>query len=129
MASSQPAKTVLCIEDEPALQQALGDFLRGQGYRVRAAYNGAEGLALARSARPDLVLLDLILPGQHGLEVLAAMRSDPALAALPVVLLTNVESSEAVERAVALGAKAYLVKTNYTLEEVLEKVVSLIGRP
>lgn len=119
---------ILFIEDEPALQKALGDFLRSHGYEVLSALDGEQGLAEVRRAHPDLVLLDLILPRLHGLDILQAMRDDPLLSAIPVVILTNVESSESVERAVELGAKAYLVKTDYALEEVLAKVQSVLGK-
>lgn len=118
---------ILFIEDEPALQKALGDFLQRHGYEVRAALNGADGLAEARRDRPDLILLDLILPRLSGIEVLTQLRGEPNLEAVPVIVLTNVESSEAVEQAVGLGAKAYLVKTSYRLEEVLEKVKAALN--
>lgn len=119
---------ILFIEDEPALQKVLGDFLQRQGYEVTAALDGAEGLDAARRDRPDLILLDLVLPRLSGLEVLERFREDSNLAAVPVIVLTNVESNEAVEQAVGLGAKAYLVKTNYRLEEVLEKVKATLGQ-
>lgn len=119
--------TVLFIEDEPALQKTLGDFLTSQGYGFRSAPNGPEGLAAIERERPDLVLLDLILPGMHGLDVLKRIRADPNTKSMPVVVLTNVESSESIGEALELGARAYLVKTNYTLEEVLEKVKSVLG--
>lgn len=115
-------KKILFIEDEPALQKALGDFLRGQGYEVTAALDGEAGANALRRERPDLVLLDLVLPKKHGLEVLAEMRANPALALIPVIVLTNVETEDALVQAVELGAKAYLVKTGYALDEVLEKV-------
>lgn len=118
---------ILLIEDEPALQEALGEFLRSHGHRIAMASDGVGGLAEMRSARPELILLDLILPKMHGLDVLEAMRADPTLAGIPVIVLTNVESSDSVERAVELGAKAYLVKTNYTLDEVREKVEAVLG--
>lgn len=120
---------ILFIEDEPALQKTLGDFLRQEGYKVLSALDGEGGLALAKREYPDLVLLDLILPKMSGLEVFEAMQRDAAMSAIPVIVLTNVESSEAVEKAVALGAKAYLVKTNYSLDEVLAKIKSVLGQP
>ncbi len=119
---------ILFIEDEPALQKALGDFLQRRGYEVTAALNGADGLDAARRDRPNLILLDLILPRLSGLEVLKQLRADQNLAAVPVIVLTNVESNEAVEQAVELGAKAYLVKTNYRLDEVLEKIKAALGQ-
>lgn len=120
---------ILFIEEEPALQQALGGFLSSRGYTVTPALDGEAGLALARAERPDLILLDLILPKKHGLDVLGELRADPALRAVPVIVLTNVELDETVEQASRLGAAAYLVKTNYTLEEVLAKVRAVLGAP
>ncbi|MDP3727764.1 MAG: response regulator [bacterium] len=120
-------KKILFIEDEPALQQTLGDFLKGQWYAVVAALDGEAGLAAIKSERPDLVLLDLILPRKHGLDVLREMRADPSIAAIPVIVLTNIESGDAIKEATELGARAYLIKTNYSLDEVLEKVKAVIG--
>lgn len=120
-------KKILFIEDEPALQKAMGDFLKSQGYVVFSALNGPDGLELAHSQHPDLILLDLILPGIPGLELLERLRVREETKAIPVIVLTNVESSEAVERAVELGATTYMVKTNYSLDEVLEKVRAVLG--
>jgi len=117
---------ILLIEDDPALVKALGEFLNLNGYEVASALDGEAGLALARQERPDLILLDLILPRRPGLEVLKKLRQDPALIGLPVIVLTNVESNESVSEALALGAKAYLVKTSYSLEEVLAKVEGVL---
>lgn len=118
---------IVFIEDEPTLQKALGDFLRQHGHTVSAAFDGESGLALIRRKTPQLVVLDLILPRLHGLEVMERMRREPELSAIPVIVLTNLDSTESVERAVELGAKAYLVKTNYTLEEILQKVEAALG--
>lgn len=120
-------KKILFIEDEPALQQTLGGFLKGQGYEVVSALDGEAGLLAVKSERPDLVLLDLILPKKNGLDVLGEMRADPAIAAIPVIVLTNIESNDTIKQATELGAKAYLVKTSYSLDEVLEKVRTVIG--
>lgn len=119
---------ILFIEDEPALQKTLSEFLTVQGYEVVSAFDGETGLKLAGSEKPDLILLDLVLPRRHGLEVLADLKRDPELARLPVIVLSNVESGEAVEQATALGAKAYLVKINYSMGEVLEKIKSALGQ-
>lgn len=118
---------IVFIEDEPALQKSLGDFLRSRGHEVYSALNGEEGLAMIRSYRPELALIDIILPRMNGIEVLRAMRSDPATKDIAAVMLTNSESNDAVEEAVALGARAYLIKTSYTLEEVSEKLAGILG--
>lgn len=121
---------VLFVEDEPALQKALGDFLRKEGYEMISALDGEQGLTMAIRERPDVMLLDLILPRIRGLDVLEKMKNNPELAAIPVIVLTNVESSEAIQQAVALGAQAYLVKANYRLDEVLEKIKTVLaGKP
>jgi len=119
--------TILFIEDEPALQEALGSYLRDNGHTVTAALDGDQGLRLAREKRPDVVLLDLVLPRLSGLEVLESFRRDPLLQSVPVIVLTNVESNESVERAMALGATAYLIKTNYALEEVGAKIDAVLN--
>ena len=118
---------IVFIEDEPALQKSLGDFLRSRGHEVYSALNGEEGLGMIREYHPDLVLLDIVLPRMDGLEVLRTMRSDPAIRNTAVVMLTNSESSDAVQESVTLGAKAYLIKTSYTLDEVSEKLKSILG--
>lgn len=118
---------ILFVEDEPALQKALGDFLRAEGHEVISALDGEQGLAMMTREHPDLVLLDLIIPRLHGLTVLEKIKVDPVLNSIPVIVLTNVESSDAVEKAIELGAKAYLVKANYRLEEVLEKISAILG--
>lgn len=117
---------ILFIEDEPALQKTFADFLREHGHVVISAFDGQKGLELVKSDRPDLVLLDLILPRLHGLDLLSAMRQDPETSQIPVIVLTNLETADDVRRAIELGAKAYLVKTNYTPQEVLEKIESAL---
>jgi len=121
------AKKILFIEDEPAMQEMLGGFLKKSGFRVVMASDGLSGLEAARSEKPDLILLDLILPKKDGFSVLGELKRDRELSAIPVIVLTNLESAEDVDRALEAGAVAYLVKTNYRLEEVLEKVKGLIG--
>lgn len=121
------AKKILFIEDEPALQQTLGDFLRKAGFEVFASYDGVTGLEMAKKERPDLILLDLILPKKNGFEVLAEIKKGPEILAVPIIVLTNLESAEDIDKAFEAGASAYLVKTNYRLEEVLEKVKTALG--
>lgn len=115
-------KKILFIEDESALQKTLGDFLREEGFEVISALNGKDGLRLAKTEIPDLILLDLILPKINGFDVLRNLKKDEKTKEIPVIILTNLESLEDIERAISLGAKTYLVKSNYSLEEVIEKI-------
>lgn len=121
-------KKVLFIEDESALQRAATQVLSEEGYQMLSALDGEIGIRLAREEKPDLILLDIILPKKDGFEVLQELKSDEATKNIPVVILTNLEGSTDVEKALELGATAYLVKTNYRLEEVVEKVNGILGK-
>ena len=120
-------KTILFIEDESTLQKTFGDILTQDKYRMISALNGKIGLRLAKSEKPDLILLDLVLPSMHGFEVLKRLKQDPETKEIPVIILTNLEKMEDVEEAIQLGAKTYLVKTQYRIEEVMEKVKKALG--
>ena len=115
-------KKILFIEDESALQKTLGEILRQEGFEMISALDGETGLEMAKTKKPDLILLDLILPKLHGLEVLKQLKEDPGTKGIPVIILTNLEGIGHVDTALELGATTYLVKAQYTLEEVLEKI-------
>lgn len=119
-------KKILFIEDEQALQKTIGDRMSQEGYEIIPAIDGEIGLNLAKTKKPDLILLDLILPKIHGLEVLKKLKEDKETKEIPVVILTNLEEIEKVNKALELGATTYLVKANYSLEEVVEKIKQLI---
>ena len=120
-------KNILIIEDEAALQDALKKTFIAEGYEVAQGFDGEEGILLAQQKKPDLVLLDLVLPKKHGFEVLKAMKDDANLANVPVLVLTNLEESEEVMKAIELGARGYLIKANYALKEVLAKAKDILG--
>ena len=115
-------KTILFIEDESALQKTFGDVLKEEGYKMIPALDGEEGLRLAKKEKPDLILLDLILPKTHGFDVLKKLKEEEETKDIPVIVLTNLEGVEEVDRAIELGATTYLVKAQYSLEEVIEKI-------
>ena len=121
-------KKILFIEDESALQKTFSDVLEKEGYKVISALDGESGLRLAKSERPDLILLDLILPKKDGFEVLKELKKEEATKEIPVIVLTNLEEIESVEKALELGATTYLVKAQYTLEEVIKKVKEVIEK-
>jgi DNA-binding response OmpR family regulator len=115
-------KKILFIEDESALQKTLGEILKQEGYEVTPALDGEVGLRLAKERKPDLILLDLILPKIHGIDVLRKLKKEKETEEIPVIVLTNLGEIEDINRAVELGATTYLVKAQYTLEEVVEKI-------
>ena len=116
------SKKILFIEDESALQKTFGEILRQEGYEMISALDGETGLRLAKSEKPDLILLDLILPKMHGFEVLKKLKEDKETKDIPVIVLTNLEKIEDVDKALELGATTYLVKAKYSLEEIVEKI-------
>ncbi len=116
------AKVILLIEDESALQKTFGEILGQEGYETVSALDGEIRLRLATSKKPDLILLDLVLPKMHGFEVLKALKEDKETKNIPVIVLTNLEGIEDVEKTIELGATTYLVKAQYSLEEVVQKI-------
>lgn len=120
-------KKILFIEDESALQKTFGEILSQEGYEMIPALDGETGLEMAKTKKPDLILLDLILPKVHGFDVLKQLKEDPGTKGIPVIILTNLEGIGDVDKAIGLGATTYLVKAKYTLEEVLEKIKKALG--
>jgi len=119
-------KKILFIEDESALQKTFGDILGQEGYEMISALNGEIGLSLAKKEKPDLILLDLILPKIYGIDVLRKLKEDEETKEIPIIILTNLERIEDIDKALELGAKTYLVKAQYTLEEVVERIKKIL---
>ena len=119
-------KLILFIEDEPTLQKTLGRALEQEGYEVQSALDGQSGLALVKRIKPNLILLDLILPKMDGFAVLKELKKDPDVKEIPVIVLTNLESPQDIEKALSEGATNYLVKANYELNDVVKKIKELL---
>lgn len=120
-------KKILFIEDESALQKTFGEILKQEGYEKIAALDGETGLRLAKTEKPDLVLLDLILPKVYGLDVLKKLKENKETKDIPVIVLTNLEGMGDIDKSLELGATTYLVKAQYSLEEVVEKIKKALG--
>jgi len=119
--------TILFIEDEKNLQKTFRDLLESEGYKMISAMNGEEGLQEARENKPDLILLDLILPKMHGFEVLKKFKNDEATKNIPVIILTNLEGTDDVQKALEMGVTTYLVKSDYELSEILNKIKNALN--
>lgn len=120
-------KTILFIEDESSLQKSFGEILKQEGYEMISALDGEAGLKLAKIKKPDLILLDLILPKIHGFDVLKQLKKNKETKDIPVIVLTNLEDMKDIEKAIELGATTYLVKISYPLEEVVKKIKKTLG--
>ena len=124
--TSVSTKTVLVVEDDRFLRRACEAGLQQLGLTVLRANDGEEGLRLARQSRPDLVLLDLLMPRLSGLEVLRALKADPATRDVPVLILSNSSREQDVAEVKRLGAVGYFVKANLSLKELGDRVIALL---
>jgi len=116
------ARTILIIEDDKFLRELITRKLLNEAYEVSEAVDGEEGIKKIKEEKPDLILLDLILPGIDGFEVLSKMREDPALAQIPVIILSNLGQKDDVEKGLKMGAVDYLIKAHFTPGEIIEKI-------
>jgi CheY-like chemotaxis protein len=121
------SKKVLIIEDDEFLRAIAAKKIQGDGYEVAVAVDGPSAVTTAETEKPDLILLDLLLPGLSGFEVLAKIRAMPDLKNIPVLIFSNLGQQEDIEKAKGLGATDFLVKANFTLEEVSAKIKSYLG--
>ena len=116
------ARTILIIEDDKFLRELVIQKLIKEGYETSEAVDGEEGIKKIKEEKPDLILLDLILPGIDGFEVLSKMREDPSLAQIPVIILSNLGQKDDVEKGLKMGAVDYLIKAHFTPGEIIEKI-------
>ncbi len=121
-------KKIVILEDDLALAKSLSSALSKNGYEVFSAVDGETGLRLIEEKRPDLIVLDIVLPRKSGFEVMEEIASKEDLKRIPVMVLTNLESSHDVNRMLELGVKSFLVKANYSLDEVVAKIKETLDK-
>jgi DNA-binding response OmpR family regulator len=114
-------KKILIVEDDKFLRDLLERKLVQAGYKVITAVDGEDGLKAAKEEKPDLILLDIILPTMSGWEVLEKIKADPDLSSIAVIVLSNLGEREDVERGLSLGAEDYIIKAHFTPSEVIDK--------
>ncbi|OFW31954.1 MAG: hypothetical protein A3G76_04165 [Acidobacteria bacterium RIFCSPLOWO2_12_FULL_65_11] len=119
-------KRILVVDDDQFLRRACEVGLRRQGFTVVTAADGAEGLRLARTEPPDLILLDILMPKMSGIEVLRALKADEGTRSIPVLVLSNSSQASSIQQATALGAIGYLVKANLSLDQLGDRVAKLL---
>lgn len=121
-------KTILIVEDDKFLRELIARKLLDEGYEVSEAVDGNEGIKKVKETKPNLVLLDLILPGIDGFAVLSQMKDDPVLASIPVIILSNLGQKEDVEKGLKLGAVDYLIKAHFAPDEIIEKIEKVFDK-
>lgn len=119
-------RSVLVIDDNEDIRHLLTLVLENAGFTVLTGIDGADGLAQTRSAKPDLILLDAMMPGLNGFEVLEKIRNDrdTKINSIPILMLTSRSSVEDIDKAIDLGATSYVVKP-FRPEKLVQKVNSI----
>lgn len=115
-------KKILIVEDEKILAEMYRDKLSKKGFNVVLSLDAEDGFAAAKKEKPDLVVLDILLPKGNGISFLEKLREDPETAAIPVVAFSNYDGVETKKKAFELGVLDYLIKTSYTPQELVEKI-------
>lgn len=119
--------SILIVDDEPMTRDMLRMMLELAGYHIREAEDGLDALRQIETAVPDLVLLDVMMPGLDGFEVCATLRRMPETATLPVIMLSAKSAQESIQRGLAAGANKYLTKP-ITRQVLIDEIKELIGQ-
>lgn len=119
-------QTILIIEDDRFFRSIIAQKLEKEGYEVLAVSDSKETFKMLEQKIPSLVILDLILPGMDGFEVLSAIKGDEKTKNIPVIVASNLGQKEDVDRALALGAVDFMIKVNFTPEEITAKVKKVL---
>ncbi len=114
-------KKILLIEDDPFLSSLLRNRLQKEGFEVELVKNGEDVLGALKKSTPHLILLDLILPGKSGFEVMEDIKSDPQIPKIPIVIISNLGQDSDIARGKELGAADYLVKANISIDSLVAK--------
>jgi DNA-binding response OmpR family regulator len=120
-------KQILLVEDDRFLRRACAAGLRQRGWTVLTAVDGEEALRIIQSERIDLVLLDMLMPKLHGLDVMRALKAEERTQSILVLVLSNSSREQDVQEIMNLGAVGYLVKANLSLQELGDRVAGLLG--
>lgn len=118
---------ILVVEDDKFLRELIVRKLEGENYDISQAIDGEEGIKKIREEKPDLVLLDLILPGIDGFDVLAKVKEDVQTSQIPVIILSNLGQREDIEKGLKLGAADYLIKAHFTPTEIINKIKAVMA--
>ena|SRR3989338_3148002 len=119
-------KLIMLVEDDEFLAELYATKLKLENYEVALATDGEKGLKMIKEKKPDLILLDIILPKMDGFEILKAIKNEKELKDIPVILLTNLSQKDEVKKGLDLGANDYLIKAHFMPSEVVKKIKQTI---
>ncbi|MBI2409776.1 response regulator [Candidatus Kaiserbacteria bacterium] len=119
---------VVLVEDDSLLSGVLTNHLREEGFDVDLITDGRQVVEKVQSWKPDIVLLDIVLPGANGFDILGELKRGESTKSIPILILSNLGSKEEIKRGLDLGAAGYLVKANSLIEEITGKVEDIVSR-
>ena len=128
MADEKQGKKVLIIEDDKFLGELLVKRLSQENFFIELATDGEAGITKAIDLKPDLILLDILLPGMNGYAVLEKLKADPALKDMPVIILSNLGQKGEIEKGLALGAADFLIKAEFDLNDIVGKIQGIFNK-
>ncbi|MEK7644427.1 MAG: response regulator [Patescibacteria group bacterium] len=118
---------IVLVEDDTFLANIYKTKFEMEGFKVSVAEDGLSGVEEVKKKKPDLVLLDILLPKMDGFAVLEALKKDPDVKAIPVILLTNLGQKDDVDKGLSMGAADYLIKAHFKPSETVDKVKKVLG--
>jgi DNA-binding response OmpR family regulator len=121
-------EVLLVIEDDPLVSRMYQKAFKFEGFDVETAKDGHEGITKANEIKPEVILLDIMMPKMNGMEVLERLKTNDELKDIPVIVLTNLSGTQDAENALKRGALAYLVKSEYKPNEVAKKVKEILAK-
>ncbi len=122
------AKNILIVEDDDFFRELIKKKLVSEGFEVLEAPNGERGVEVIEEKKPDLILLDLLLPNIDGFEVLLKIKANKEVASIPVIILSNLGQPEDIERGLKLGAVDFLIKSQFDIDQVMDKIKTILNK-
>lgn len=119
-------KKILLAEDDQLLARALKEVLTKQGYQIQIAHDGLQVLGEIKTFKPDLLILDILMPRLDGISALQELKQDEATRTIPVIVLTNLSDFENVQKVMDLGVRNFLVKSDWGIDKIAEKVEEVL---
>lgn len=119
---------ILLAEDDRAMHKVLVPALAEKGWEIISAFTGTEAWDLITKQHPDLVLLDIMMPGKNGFQLLKDLRDHNELSRIPVVIISNLGLDQDIRRGLSLGAKGYIVKANFSLDEMVTEIERYVAK-
>lgn len=119
---------ILVAEDDKLISNSLCEALKTNGFDATPAYDGEEAVAKAKEVKPDIMLLDIMMPKLDGISVLWELKANPETAKIPVIVLTNIGDVETISKIIEAGAVDYLLKSDQSVDDIIQKVKDVLSR-